>query len=110
MQDPDMADETGGGYSVTITSNGDGTYSVSSSDQDEAQDTQAGGEPSGPQSAQTIEEALNIADQMLQEEATEDNAEAPEEGEDPNAPLPSKSAAQDVWNQMASSKDKQRGA
>lgn len=103
---PDDAQEA---FSVTITSNGDGTYSVSSSDSDDGQDDQgadaAGGaqgqgdDDSGPQTAQSVDDALKIAGQMLQEEAGEDSQE-PADSSDPQA----------VWNQLAKKTDAKRGA
>jgi hypothetical protein len=99
-QDPDQG-EAGEQFSVTITSNGDGTYTVSSSDSDESEDDPSG-QSSGSQDAKSVDEALNIAGQMLQEESSEDSSE------DGNAPLPSKDAAQAAWNQMASKRDKAR--
>lgn len=105
MQDPSMAQEgdesaEGGGFSVTVTDNGDGTYSIEASDADAQQE----GEQSGPQTANSLEEACQMMEQMFQDESGED-ASQPEDGEDPNAPLPADKAAS-VWNQMASKKSK----
>lgn len=98
-------DESQEQFSVTITANGDGTYSVSSSDSDDDQDDAAqggapapGGDDDGPQTAQSIEDALKIAGQMLQEESSEDSAE-PAAGASP----------EDVWNQLAKKTDAKRG-
>lgn len=92
-------------FSVTITANGDGTYSVASSDSDDDQDDASqggapapGGEDDGPQTAQSIEDALKIAGQMLQEEAGEDDQQ-PADDSDPQA----------VWNQLAKKTDAKRG-
>lgn len=99
-------------FSVTITDNGDGTYSVSSSDDDgdaddASQDSSAGSGQGGAQTAQSVEEAVEMAGKLLEQEASEDGGGA---AGDPNAPLPSKDAAAAVWNQMASAKDKARSA
>jgi hypothetical protein len=96
-------DESAEQFSVTITSNGDGTYSVSSSDADEAQDnpSAAPGE-SGPQTATSIEEVCKIVEQMLSEESGEDSAEP---GGDSNAPV---NDPQAVWAQLAKKTDAKR--
>ena len=92
---PDMgADESQEQFSVTITSNGDGTYTVSSSDSDESQDDPSS-QGSGSQDAQSVDEALQIAGQMLSEEQSEDS------GEDGNTPIPA-DQQKAVWDQMAS--------
>lgn len=96
-------DESAEQFSVTITSNGDGTYSVTSSDADEAQDdpSAAPGE-SGTQTANSIEEACQMAEQMLQEESGEDSADA---AGDSNAPV---NDPQAVWTQLARKTDAKR--
>ena len=103
---PEAPESHEGGYSVTITDNGDGTFSVSSSDSDESQDDpSAPGAEAGPTECQSLDEAFAAAKSMFSEETSEDSGE----GEDGNAPIPSDKAA-DVWNQMAAKKDKARAA
>jgi hypothetical protein len=100
------ADESQEQFVVCIAAQPDGTYSVYAQDSDDDQDDAAqgsapapGGDDSGPQTAQSLEDALKIAGQMLQEEAGEDSQE-PADGSDPQA----------VWNQLAKKTDAKRGA
>lgn len=90
--------------SVTITAVGDGTYTVSmAGDDQEAEDAGQQPEEGGdqPQTADSIDGALEIAKQMLGGEAEEAQAE-PEDGNAPLSPADAKSA----WKQMASKRDK----
>ena len=94
----DPSEEQPAGFSVTVTDQGDGTYSIAQNDADAGE-----GEPAQPpQTANSIEEACQMMEQMFQGESGEEA----QEGEDPNASLGSKDNAQKVWNQMASKKDK----
>lgn len=103
------AEESQESFTVCISANADGTYSVYEQDSDDDQDdasgsgsapgTQGSDDDSGPQTAQSIEDALKIAGQMLQEEASEDSQE-PADNSDPQA----------VWNQLAKKTDAKRGA
>jgi len=83
--------------SVTITDNGDGTYAVSMN-QDDGNPSQESGQTDNdqPQQADSLEDALKIAAEMLSSEAEE-----ADQGGDNNAPMPSDDA-QSYWNQMAS--------
>jgi acyl-homoserine lactone acylase PvdQ len=85
-------DESQAQFSVTIRSNGDGTYSVSASDSDDP----AG----GAQDAQSADEACQIAMQMLEQEGSEDQGSG-------DAPIPA-DQQKAVWDQMAKSRDKSR--
>lgn len=124
-------DESQEAFSVCITANGDGTYTVTPSDADDDQDdaAAAGGAGAGPvgagadasagmagggdsgdsdsaQTANSVEEALKIAGQMLQEEAGEDAGDADQGAADGNAPVTDPQA---VWNQLAKKSDAKRG-
>ena len=89
--------EEGGGFSVTVADNGDGTYSITSSDQDASE-----GEDAGPQTAKSMDEACQMMAQMFQEESGEEQQE-PDDGADLNEKLPA-DKAQAVWSQMAGKK------
>jgi hypothetical protein len=95
-------DESAEQFSVTITANGDGTYSVATSDSDAAQDDPNAQGESGPQTASSIEEVCQIVEQILSAEAGEDGAEA---GGDANAPV---NDPQAVWQQLAKKTDAKR--
>ena len=101
-QDPSMEapeDESQEQYSIQITANGDGTYTITPSDSDESSDDPQGGD--GSQTARSVDEVCQIVTQMLQEEESEDSSE------DGNTPLPADQARQ-VWSQMAAKRDKSR--
>lgn len=95
------ADESQEQFVVCIAANGDGTYSVYPKDSDESEDDpNAPASESQPQTAKSIDEALQIAGQLLQEEQGEDSAE---QG-DGNEPMPA-DQAQSYWDQLAAKKD-----
>lgn len=123
------ADDSQPDFVVCIACMPDGTYQVYAQDSDDDQDdagatggAAAGGDDSGDmsgagmaaggdngdgdssQTANSIQEALKIAGQMLQEEQTEDAGE--DQGGNGNAPV---SDPQAVWNQLAKKSDKSRG-
>lgn len=79
--------------SVTITAVGDGTYTVTMSD-DESQE---------PQTANNLDDALTIVKQMFGAEDQEDQSTEPQgDGNEPLSPEDAKSA----WDQMAAKKSK----
>lgn len=98
---PSGQEEPAGGFSVTITDNGDGTFSVAPSDSDEDQ-----GGASGPTECNSLDEALSTAQALFEQESGEDSQEPQEGGDEPMAP----SDAQSYWNQMAGKRDKARQA
>lgn len=95
---------------ICIAAMPDGTFQVYTEGDADAQSPDASSQApegeeageTGPQTAQSIDDALNIAGQMLQEEASEGSGD---EG-DANAPVKDPQA---VWNQMAKKSDKARG-
>jgi hypothetical protein len=119
-------------FVVCIAAMADGTYQVYQEDSDGDEDDTAAaggadagamgaggdagggmgagmdnGGAAGAQTANSIEEALKIAGQMLQEEAGEDSGEAAQGDQgDGNAPV---SDPQAVWNQLAKKSDAKRG-
>lgn len=132
-QAPTGADQGAAGDSqesfvVCIAAMADGTFQVYAQDSDDDQDdtasaggADAGGDGAGDmsgagmasggdngdgdstQTAHSIEEALKIAGQMLQEEQTEDA------GDDQGGSNEPVSDPQAVWNQLAKKSDKARG-
>ena len=101
-QDDTSQDPAEQPMSVTVTDNGDGTYSVSSNDEQDQ-----GEEPSEPQTADSLQDACKIMAQMFGEETDEEQSE-PSDGSDGNATMSPEDAAS-AWKQMASKKAKSKG-
>jgi len=89
----DMSQDAPALPSVTITDAGDGTYTVTMSD-DESQE---------PQTAGSLDEAFSIVKQMFGAEDQEDPMTEPDG--DGNAPLDPE-AAKSAWDQLAAKKSK----
>ena len=117
------SDDSQEAFSVTITSNGDGTYTVTSSDsddnaddsgsgQDPSQDGSAGG--SGGQTASSAKEAAQMAYEMLSEESGEDSQEPADAGDADTSGMSSgdqpmtAQQGKKAWAQMAMSRAKQK--
>lgn len=93
------------GVTVCITAMPDGTFEVKI-DEDGQEDEEGGDETGdGPQMAKTLDEALNMAGEMLQAEMGEEQGESGA-GDEPMAPDQAKMA----WDAMASKRDKARMA
>jgi hypothetical protein len=94
-------DEGQESFTVCIRAQADGTFSVYAKDSDEGQDDTQGApdDASGPQTAKSIDEALSLAQQMLEAGAGEAEPE-PAADASPEA----------VWNQLAKKTDAKRGA
>ena len=97
-QDHSMESEQPSGFAVTVTDNGDGTYSVAPMDQDQSPDEP----PTETQTASSIEEACQMMAALFSQESGE-----AESSEDPNAPLP-QDKAKAVWDQMAAKRGMQK--
>ncbi len=123
-QDPDATqDPSSDLISVTIADNGDGTFAVSLGDSDDAADSGAGQDTDDqPQQADSLDEALEMAGEMLSGGAAQGDESSGEGSDDSadgggsdsagdsssdSAPM-SASAAKSYWRQMAARK-KPRG-
>ena len=92
-QDPTQATDETGGFVVCIAAQADGSYQVYAQDSD-----QEPGEDQ-TQTADNIDDALDMARQLIESEQGEDSEQ------DGNAPV-SADNAQAVWDQMAAKRDK----
>ncbi len=99
-QDPsDGSDQV----SVTITAVGDGTYTVSMSEDDSDASAESGQDPDDqPQTADNLDDALKIAAEMFQAESQEGDDD---DGADGNAPMDT-GTAKSYWKQLAAKKSK----
>ena len=93
------------GTTVCITASPDGTFSVQmqESGADESGEDESG---DGPQTADSLDDALALAGQMLTAEMGEEGGESSAIGDD-NAPM-DPASAKSAWNQMAQKRDKSR--
>ena len=92
---------------ICIAKMSDGTYSVYVEGDQDAQASDQEPTPSSPQSAQSSDEALAMAKQLLGAEDQEDASE-PSDGTDDSATMPPDQAAS-AWKQMAAKKNKSMG-
>ena len=101
-------DESSGsqGTTVCITAMPDGTFSVQIQESGDDGDEGPGDNSDGPQTADSLDEALQIAGQMLTDEMNEDSGES-DSGSDGDAPM-SPANAKSAWNAMAAKRDKSR--
>jgi hypothetical protein len=106
-QDPSQGDPSEqpeeAGTSVCIKDNEDGTYTVSLMGDADSDPSDTADQA---QTAQSLEDALKLAGQMLSGEASEDQAE-PDDGSDGDTPM-APDDAKKMWNQMATSRAKQK--